>query len=203
MRKFVKILTTGLLCVALAVLAAGCAKDGKTDENNQGQAAGGKKPTVTISVENFGDMTFELDPAAAPITVENFIKLAKEGYYEGSTFHRIISGFMIQGGINESKEAQTIKGEFSQNGVENPLKHTRGTISMARTNVPDSASSQFFICHADAPSLDGLYAAFGQITDGLDVLDAIAAVEVKENPMTGELATPVTPVKITKVTVKE
>lgn len=203
MRKFVKILTTGLLCVALAVLAAGCAKDGKTDGNNQGQAAGGKKPTVTISVENFGDMTFELDPAAAPITVENFIKLAKEGYYEGSTFHRIISGFMIQGGINENKEAQTIKGEFSQNGVENPLKHTRGTISMARTNVPDSASSQFFICHADAPSLDGLYAAFGQITDGLDVLDAIAAVEVKENPMTGELATPVTPVKITKVTVKE
>ena len=189
--------------MALAVLAAGCAKDGETSENNQGQAEGGKKPTVTISVENFGDMTFELDPEAAPITVENFLKLAKEGYYEGSTFHRVISGFMIQGGINESKEAETIKGEFSQNGVDNPLKHTRGTISMARTNVPDSASSQFFICHADAPSLDGMYAAFGQITEGLDVLDKIAAVEVMENPMTGELATPVETVKITKVTVNK
>lgn len=130
-----------------------------------------------------GIMRGELYPDIAPITVENFVKLAEENFFDGLVFHRVISGFMIQGGgytaDGSHKEADPIKGEFEANGVPNPLKHTRGVISMARTSFPNSASSQFFIMHQDAPHLDGQYAAFGKITEGLDVVDRIA--ECKTN----------------------
>lgn len=129
-----------------------------------------------------GEIDLELYPDAAPITVENFTKLVSEGFYDGLTFHRIISGFMIQGGDplgNGTGGSKTrIKGEFKQNGFDNPIKHARGVISMARSMMPDSASSQFFIMHADAPHLDGAYAAFGKVTSGMDTVDKIAAVKV-------------------------
>ena len=130
-----------------------------------------------ITIRDYGTITVELDASAAPITVENFIKLAKGGFYDGLTFHRIISGFMIQGGDPKGNgtggSKDNIKGEFAVNGVDNPLSHQRGVISMARAMDYDSASSQFFICHADASFLDGQYAAFGTVTDGIEVVDAI------------------------------
>ena len=132
---------------------------------------------VTIDVKDYGTISLELDADTAPISVTNFINLAKAGFYNGLTFHRIISGFMIQGGDPKGNGTggsdQTIKGEFSENGVENDISHVRGTISMARANDPDSASSQFFIVHEDSTFLDGQYAAFGHVTDGMDVVDAI------------------------------
>ena len=134
---------------------------------------------VIIEMENGKQIKLELDHAAAPITAANFEKLVKEGFYDGLIFHRVIEGFMIQGGdptgpgMGGAKE--NIKGEFAMNGWNNPLKHTRGVISMARSQMPDSASSQFFIMHADAPHLDGSYAAFGKVTEGMDVVDEIAA----------------------------
>ena len=139
-------------------------------------------PIIEIKVKNFGTMTAELYPEKAPKTVANFVKLAEADFFEGLIFHRIIKGFMIQGGgYDESmqdKDADAIKGEFKANGfMNNDLKHTRGVLSMARTSDPDSASSQFFIMHADAPHLDAQYAGFGKLTDGFDVLDAIASVK--------------------------
>lgn len=132
---------------------------------------------VTIDVQDYGTISLELDADTAPISVTNFINLAKDGFYDGLTFHRIISGFMIQGGDPKGNGTggsdQTIKGEFSENGMENNISHVRGTISMARANDPDSASSQFFIVHEDSTFLDGQYAAFGHVTDGMDVVDAI------------------------------
>ena len=132
---------------------------------------------VTIDVQDYGTISLELDADTAPISVTNFINLANEGFYDGLTFHRIISGFMIQGGDPNGNgtggSEKTIKGEFSANGVENDISHVRGTISMARANDPDSASSQFFIVHEDSTFLDGQYAAFGHVTDGMDVVDAI------------------------------
>lgn len=136
---------------------------------------------ATITMENGGVMVLELYPEKAPITVENFKALADKGFYNGLIFHRVIAGFMIQGGCPEGTgmggPGYTIKGEFSSNGVKNDLKHTRGVISMARTNVPDSAGSQFFIMHEDAPYLDGQYAAFGKLVSGFEVLDEIANVK--------------------------
>ena len=137
---------------------------------------------IKINVRNFGTMTAELYPEMAPKTVANFLKLIEGGFFEGLIFHRVIKGFMIQGGgyteEMEQKEADSIKGEFKANGFPlNTLKHTRGVLSMARTSIPDSASSQFFVMHMNAPHLDGQYAGFGKVTDGLDVLDAIASVE--------------------------
>jgi peptidyl-prolyl cis-trans isomerase B (cyclophilin B) len=135
---------------------------------------------VTITMENGGVMTGELYEDIAPITVENFEKLAKSGFYDGLTFHRVIPGFMIQGGDPDGTGAggpgYSIKGEFSANGVKNDLKHTTGVLSMARTMDPNSAGSQFFIMVADAPHLDGQYAAFGKITEGMDVAQEIANV---------------------------
>lgn len=132
---------------------------------------------VSIDVQDYGTITLELDADTAPISVTNFVNLAKDGFYDGLTFHRIISGFMIQGGDPKGNGTggsdTTIKGEFSENGVENNISHVRGTISMARANDPDSASSQFFIVHEDSTFLDGQYAAFGHVTDGMDVVDAI------------------------------
>lgn len=136
---------------------------------------------AVIEMENGGAMTLELYPETAPITVENFVKLAKSGFYNGLIFHRVISGFMIQGGdptgTGMGGPGWQIKGEFSANGVKNNLKHSRGVISMARSARPDSAGSQFFIMHQNAPHLDGQYAAFGKMTDGFDVLDRIAGVD--------------------------
>lgn len=133
---------------------------------------------IVIEMENGGKIELELDAKAAPITVENFEKLVREGFYDGLIFHRVISGFMIQGGCPEGTgmggPGYHIKGEFAANGVENPIKHVRGVISMARAQDPDSAGSQFFIMHADAPYLDGQYAAFGKVVSGMDVVDQIA-----------------------------
>ena len=136
---------------------------------------------IEITMENGGKIKIELDPSAAPITVENFEKLVRDGFYDGLTFHRIIPGFMIQGGDPEGTgmggPGYGIKGEFARNGVNNPIRHTRGVISMARSMMPDSAGSQFFIMHEDAPHLDGNYAAFGHVVEGMGVVDEIAGVE--------------------------
>ena len=134
-------------------------------------------PVVTITMANGDVMKAELYPEIAPNTVNNFISLVQKGFYDGLIFHRVIAGFMIQGGDPKGNGTggsdTTIKGEFSENGVENNISHVRGTISMARANDPDSASSQFFIVHEDSTFLDGQYAAFGHVTDGMDVVDAI------------------------------
>lgn len=141
---------------------------------------------IVITLEDGAEMKGELYPDVAPISVENFVNLIEEDFFDGLIFHRVIPGFMIQGGGYDqtfyegnfnSKETEPIKGEFSANGVTNNLKHTRGVISMARTQDPNSGSSQFFIMHEDSPHLDGQYAAFGKITEGLDVVDRIATTE--------------------------
>ena len=133
---------------------------------------------ATIEMENGGVMTLELYPEKAPKTVENFVNLANEGFYDGLIFHRVISGFMIQGGdptgTGMGGPGYTIDGEFRMNGFDNDIKHTRGVISMARAMDPNSAGSQFFIMHKDAPHLDGAYAAFGMVIDGMDVVNKIA-----------------------------
>ena len=133
---------------------------------------------IEIEMENGGIIKAELYPETAPITVDNFVGLIEDNFFDGLIFHRVIPGFMIQGGGFDTdgnhKDAKSIKGEFDGNGVSNSLKHTRGVLSMARTMFPNSASSQFFIMHEDAPHLDGQYAAFGMVTDGMDVVDEIA-----------------------------
>ena len=139
-------------------------------------------PIIEIRIKSMGTMTAELYPAVAPKTVANFVKLAEEKFFDGLIFHRVIKGFMIQGGgydeAMEHKDCDSIKGEFKANGfMQNDLKHTRGVLSMARTADPNSASSQFFVMHMDAPHLDAQYAGFGKLTDGFDVLDAIANVK--------------------------
>ncbi len=141
------------------------------------------KYAVLISIENYGDILVELDADAAPITVTNFMKLVNEDFYSGLTFHRIIYGFMMQGGQSFDKPAANIKGEFAQNGINNPIKHERGVISMARANDPNSASSQFFICHQDSRFLDGQYAGFGHVISGMDVVDRVCeeAIVVDNN----------------------
>ena len=135
-------------------------------------------PVVTIIMENGDVMKAELYPEVAPNTVNNFISLVKKGYYDGLIFHRVIRGFMIQGGCPQGTgmggPGYSIKGEFSQNGFKNDLKHTEGVLSMARSMMPNSAGSQFFIMHKDAPHLDGAYAAFGKVTEGMDVANKIA-----------------------------
>ena len=132
---------------------------------------------VRIRVQDYGTMILELDADTAPLSVTNFISLAQEGFYDGLTFHRIISGFMIQGGAPRGdvngNSGRRIEGEFSSNGIENPISHERGVISMARSADPNSASSQFFIVHKDSTFLDGQYAAFGHVTDGIEVVDRI------------------------------
>ncbi|HIV87003.1 MAG TPA: peptidylprolyl isomerase [Candidatus Pygmaiobacter gallistercoris] len=133
---------------------------------------------VVITMENGGEIKLELDPTAAPKTVENFLRLVRDGFYDGLTFHRVIPGFMIQGGCplgtGTGGPGWTIVGEFASNGHKNPLLHKRGVISMARAASPNSAGSQFFIMHADAPHLDGDYAAFGRVVEGMEVVDEIA-----------------------------
>ncbi len=138
------------------------------------------KPIVQIDIKDFGKIKVELLPDTAPVSVNNFMYLAEKGFYDGLTFHRVINGFMIQGGCPKGNgtggPGWTIKGEFKANGVDNTIKHKRGVISMARAQNPNSAGSQFFIMHEDAPHLDGMYAAFGRVTEGIDVVDAVAEV---------------------------
>lgn len=155
---------------------------------------------VVIEMENGKKIKIELDASAAPISVANFEKLVGEGFYDGLKFHRVIPGFMIQGGDPKGNgtggPGYTIKGEFAANGVENPIKHVRGVISMARAQDPDSAGSQFFIMHEDAPHLDGQYAAFGHVVEGMEVVDEIASVRRDMNDR------PVKPVRMAKVTLE-
>ncbi len=187
MKKFVAI----LLCLLLPLSLAACAGEGAAPSPSAsapGTASPQVSPTpdgetvlrhVEIDVADYGVISLELDPSAAPITVENFLALAQDGFYDGLTFHRIMDGFMIQGGDPNGNgsggSGETIFGEFAINGYENPISHVRGVISMARATDPDSASSQFFIVQSDSTSLDGQYAAFGWVTDGMDVVDAICA----------------------------
>lgn len=190
-----------ILALVMCSLLAACADDSPSDDGDSQGNSDTNPVHVEMSVKDFGTIQLELYPDIAPITVENFVSLVKEGFYNGLTFHRIVSGFMIQGGDPKGNGSggseKEIKGEFSENGVENTLSHTRGVISMARSNDPNSASSQFFIMHADNEGLDGKYAAFGKVTEGMDVVDKIAAVEVKAAyPGAREKSSPVNPVYI-------
>lgn len=193
-----KKLTVLFLCLGLlAMAAAGCgSKDEKTaqPEDSQTEAPSDDAPEskadssadgellaglhhIEIEVADYGTISLELDADTAPISVTNFINLARDGFYDGLTFHRIISGFMIQGGDPEGTgmggSDQNIKGEFANNGVENDISHVRGVISMARAMDPDSGSSQFFIVHEDSTFLDGDYAAFGHVTEGIEIVDQL------------------------------
>lgn len=153
---------------------------------------------ITIEMENGKKIKIELYPDIAPISCENFEKLVKSGFYDGLTFHRVIPGFMIQGGCPNGTgtggPGWTIKGEFASNGVKNDLKHTRGVLSMARSMMPDSAGSQFFIMHDDAPHLDGQYAAFGKVVEGMEVVDEIAetATDYNDKPLKAQVVKKVT-----------
>lgn len=180
-----------LAALLLAIIAAGCASGEKEkgaedaakavreepEETKEDDGLLAGKHYVDIYIRDKGVITVELDADSAPISVTNFVNLVKSGFYDGLTFHRIIEGFMMQGGDPEGTGAggsgESIKGEFSSNGVENPLSHTRGAISMARSQLPDSARSQFFIVHEDSVFLDGDYAAFGYVTSGIEIVDDI------------------------------
>lgn len=182
------LLLSGLLAGAL--LLSGCGNSGQAASSADDSSKPDASQTDTaynpdeanlhhieIEVKDYGTIKAELDAGAAPETVANFLKLAGDGFYDGLTFHRIIDGFMIQGGDPKGNGTggsdETVKGEFSSNGVENPLTHTRGTLSMARANDPNSGSSQFFIVHEDSTFLDGDYAAFGHVTEGMEIVDQI------------------------------
>lgn len=191
--KFIQIKTLSVICLfavfATMFVFTGCSKE--NNGNETGNSTSAAEPTTVdnaayeskdikkaeIDIKDYGVIKVDLYNDLAPITVANFVKLAKEGFYDGLTFHRIISGFMIQGGDPEGTgmggSSETIKGEFSSNGFANPIKHTRGVISMARSQDPNSASSQFFIMHEDSPHLDGDYAAFGKVTEGIEIVDKI------------------------------
>ena len=214
-----KLALLAALCLSLGLLA-GCGNSGKTNDNETGSAPIGDEPSdseqmdnaellsgkhhVEIEVQDYGTISVELDADAAPITVTNFIKLANEGFYDGLTFHRVVAGFVLQGGDPEGNGTggsdESIKGEFSENGVENNLSHTRGAISMARANPYDSASSQFFIVLEDATFLDGGYAAFGYVTDGMEIVDKICEETPVADMETGLVNAEDQPV-ITRITV--
>ena len=177
------------MVMLLAISLVGCGIDDSSSDKNDDLLSGNHH--AVIDVKDYGVIKVELNADEAPITVTNFVKLAKDGFYDGLTFHRIINGFMIQGGDPEGNGTggsdETIKGEFSANGVDNVLKHTRGAISMARSQDYDSASSQFFIMHETNDSLDGQYAVFGYVYEGMDVVDKIAtSVPVTDNNGTVE-----------------
>ena len=205
-----KLRKSALLAGVLAVcLLCGCGQKREEAPQEAEKAPAGAAEEVTayadIAIEDYGTVTVALCGNAAPETVENFITLAKDGFYDGLTFHRIIAGFMMQGGDPNGNgtggSGKTIQGEFSDNGFENSLSHTRGAISMARAKDYDSASSQFFIVHEDSTFLDGQYAAFGYVTEGMDVVDKIceAAEPVDGN---GSIAAEAQPV-IESITIRE
>ena len=177
------------MVMLLGLSLVGCVGDNYSKDKKDDLLSGNHH--AVIDVKDYGVIKVELNADEAPITVTNFVKLAKDGFYDGLTFHRIINGFMIQGGDPEGNGTggsdETIKGEFSANGVDNVLKHTRGAISMARSQDYDSASSQFFIMHETNDSLDGQYAVFGYVYEGMDVVDKIAtSVPVTDNNGTVE-----------------
>lgn len=179
------------------------APDSTTPEPENVPAAPAELHHIEIEIKDYGKISLELDASAAPATVQNFIALTQDGFYDGLTFHRIIPGFMIQGGDPRGDGTggaeQTIQGEFAANGVENNLTHTRGTISMARSSQHDSASSQFFIVHEDSVFLDGQYAAFGHVTEGMEIVDKIcedAIVEDENGTVAPENQPVITSVKV-------
>ena len=178
-----KKLFIGAMTIALLSLV-GCSSNNKENNTNISQE---NLPTVTISIKDFGDVEVELYPNIAPNTVNNFISLANNGFYDGTTFHRVIKDFMIQGGDPDGNgtggPGYSIKGEFTNNGFQNNLAHTEGVISMARSYMPDSAGSQFFIMTSTSPHLDGEYAAFGKVTDGMDVVREIENTETDSSDM--------------------
>ena len=191
-----------------AALCLGLTACGQTQADTSASASAAEpigKYTAVIDIADYGAITLELDGDSAPLTVANFVKLAKDGFYDGLTFHRIMDGFMMQGGDPKGNgtggSEETIPGEFSANGYDNPISHTRGAISMARTSDPDSASSQFFICQADCAFLDGDYAAFGHVTEGMDVVDAICA-DAQPTDDNGTIPPEAQPV-ITSVTIQD
>ena len=171
-KKIIAILSAAILTLTFC----GCSKRQSEFDSDTGSGYGAHHAVITI--KDYGDIKLVLDGDTAPITVKNFVELAKSGFYDGLTFHRIIKGFMIQGGDPKGDGTggsdKTIRGEFSKNGVENNISHKRGVISMARSQDNNSASSQFFIMHEDGDYLDGSYAAFGHVTEGMDVVDKIA-----------------------------
>ncbi len=194
MKRIWKRLTVLALAAAMLTVLASCGKKKTADDGNGEQSSQNTGTEdgeheyyhVEIEIKDYGTVKVELDATEAPVTVENFVKLANEGFYDGLTFHRIIKGYLIQGGdplgTGWGGSDETIKGEFSENGVENGLSHTRGAISMARANKYDSASSQFFIVQEDSTFLDGGYACFGYVTEGMEVVDAICeAVPVEDS----------------------
>ena len=174
----------GIIVILILILVLNIFINKKNDEKENENLLTGKH-YVEITVKNYGKIDLELDADAAPITVTNFINLVNDNFYDGLTFHRIIDGFMIQGGDplgnGTGGSDKTIKGEFSDNGVNNSISHVRGVISMARSNSNDSASSQFFIVHEDSTFLDGKYAAFGKVTSGMDIVDKLAKVKVEDD----------------------
>ncbi len=212
MKKIKKIMISAL-AIVMSIAMVGCGSsnvetgDNNSNDNSTTQVEKSENlPIATIKVKDFGTIEAELYPDKAPNTVNNFIELANSGFYDGLTFHRVVKGFMNQGGDPKGDGTggpeYSIKGEFSGNGYEvNDLKHTTGVLSMARANKPDSAGSQFFIMAADSPSLDGQYAAFGKVISGLDVVGAINNAEVEKNKSTGEKSTPVTPIVIEEIKV--
>lgn len=212
MKKIIAI----LMSISMIFALSACGDDNKAPINTENPKATESvqneedlylnKIGFTIELEDGGVMKGELYPDVAPVTVENFVKLANEKFYDGLIFHRVIEGFMIQGGGFDEKytpkQSKAIKGEFDANGIKNPLKHDRGVISMARTNVPDSASSQFFIMHEKTPNLDGQYAAFGKVTEGLDIIDEIASVKTTILAEYGMQDVPAEPIVIKTITVE-
>lgn len=175
-KKFISVFCA-MLIITACVFFSGCGGNETSSTAEEATKKETAKPVAVIDIKDYGKITVELEPESAPITVDNFVKLAKEGFYDGLTFHRIIKDFMMQGGdplgTGMGGSESNIKGEFLNNGVSNSLSHTRGAISMARSNDMDSASSQFFIVHQDSTFLDGQYAAFGYVTDGMDIVDKI------------------------------
>lgn len=201
-----RIIIITMLVLALLLSACGKSEPAPVVEESSAQPESVEvieSCTAVIEIENYGSITLELDGNAAPITVANFVKLAEAGFYDGLTFHRIMEGFMMQGGCplgtGTGGSETKIKGEFKDNGVDNPLSHTRGTISMARSMAPDSASSQFFIVHQDSTFLDGSYAAFGHVTEGIEVVDAVCE-DAKPTDNNGSIAKENQPV-ITSITI--
>ena len=194
-----RIIRTLALLLVPMLLLCGCGKAADTDSTETSAAPTGEHARVRFTMVDGGTFTMELYPEYAPKTVENFLMLVRDGFYDGLTFHRVFEGFMAQGGDGESagKSCDSIEGEFASNGfAQNTLSHTRGVVSMARTGDPNSASSQFFICYDDAPHLDGNYAAFGKVIDGMETVDAFTKVEMTYNPVDGRNTTPATPIVI-------